>query len=197
MICAVVLAAGRSLRMGTQKLLLPVAGKPLIARIVDELLRSPVDETFVVTGTDGTRISEALAGRRVHFVVNPERDGDMLSSVRCGLRALPESCRAVLVVLGDQPRLTAEMVGKLIGAFHQCGPGIVVPVHGQRRGHPLLFSIRFRDEILQRFDGAGLRGLLEAHPQEIAEITVEDQRVLDDVDTPENFRRLTEESGAS
>jgi len=197
MICAVVLAAGRSLRMGTQKLLLPVAGKPLIARIVDELLRSPVDETSVVTGTDGGRITEALADRRVCFVNNPDRDGDMLSSVRCGLRALPASCRAVLVVLGDQPRLTAEMVGKLIGAFHQCGRGIVVPVHGQRRGHPLLFSTRFRDEILQRFDGAGLRGLLEAHPQEVGEVAVEDQRVLDDVDTPEDFRRLTEESGAS
>lgn len=197
MICAVVLAAGRSLRMGTQKLLLPVAGDPLIARVVDELLRSPVDETFVVTGADGARIIETLAGRRVRFVANPELDGDMLNSVRCGLRALPESCHAVLVALGDQPRLTAGLVVKLVEAFHQSGRGIVVPVHGKRRGHPLLFSARFRDEILQRFDGVGLRGLLEAHPQEIAEIPVEAQRELDDVDTPDDFRCLTEESSAS
>lgn len=197
MICAIVLAAGRSLRMGTQKLLLPLAGQAIIAHVVDELQRSPVNEIFVVTGMDGARISEALAGRRVCFVNNPDRDGDMLSSVRCGLWALPESCRAVLVAIGDQPRLTAELVAKLIGAFHQSGRSIAVPVHGQRRGHPLLFSKRFRDEILQRFDDVGLRGLLEAHPQEIAEITVEAQCVLDDVDTPEDFRRLTEESGAS
>ena len=194
MICAIVLAAGRSVRMGTQKLLLPLAGKPLIARVVDEVLRSPVDEILVVTGVDGARISQALAGRRVRFVANPAPEGDMLSSVRCGLRVLPGPCRAVLVALGDQPWLTAELVAKLVEEFREDGRSIVVPIHGKRRGHPLLFSARFCEEVLYSFDGVGLRGVLEAHPVEISEVAVEAAHELDDVDTPADYHRLTRDT---
>ena len=88
MISAIVLAAGRSRRMGVQKLLLPLGGQPVIARTVDEVLGSPVDEVFVVIGQDGKRIRRALRRRRVHFVINPQLEGDMLSSVRCA-RLLP------------------------------------------------------------------------------------------------------------
>src|ERR1041385_2820336 len=187
MIGAVVLAAGRSTRMGTQKLLLPWRGKPIIAHIVDELLecsargaareseglgvrqssgafgpaseelkapedwRSPrrkrvagdppqienfdpvsgaangLHSIIVVVGRDGAQIQKALHGRAVSFVENPDPDGDMLSSVRCGLRVLPASCEGILVALGDQPGLTHELVGDLIQAFHRTGRGIIVP----------------------------------------------------------------------
>jgi molybdenum cofactor cytidylyltransferase len=107
MICAVVLAAGRSERMGTQKLLLPVCGQPLVARVVDELIAGPLQQIIVVVGRDAEQIQSALAGRAVTFVSNPDSQGDMLSSVRCGLRALPALCEAVLVVLGDHPGITS------------------------------------------------------------------------------------------
>ena len=189
MICALVLAAGRSRRMGVQKLLLPVGGQPLIARVVDEVLRSPVAEVFVVIGHEGERVAEALAGRRVRFVPNPDAEGEMLSSVRCGLRAVPENCAAVLMVLGDQPGISANVIATLAGAFRTAGRGIVVPTHGGRRGHPLLFAMQYRGEILSRYNEVGLRGLLQAHPEEVFEVAVAAPGVLEDMDVPEDYHR--------
>ncbi len=91
MITAIVLAAGRSRRMGTQKLLLPVAGRPMIATVVDQLLQCPVASVLVVVGSDGEPIRQALAGRGVEFIVNDQPESEMLHSVRCGLRAASQA----------------------------------------------------------------------------------------------------------
>lgn len=196
MICAIVLAAGRSERMGTQKLLLPLAKEPVIARVVDELLHSPLQQIIVVVGCDREQIHHALAGRAVTFASNPDPEGDMLSSVRCGLRALPASCKGVLLALGDQPGVTSQLVGALIRAFHTPSPeggipkeDIIVPTHDGRRGHPLLFNARYREEILTRYDGVGLHGLLAAHPEALAELEVSTAAELEDMDTPEDYQR--------
>ncbi|MCG3179825.1 MAG: Molybdenum cofactor guanylyltransferase [Phycisphaerae bacterium] len=189
MICAIVLAAGRSRRMGTQKLLLPCGGRTVIGHIVDQILSSPVDRTFVVVaGPDAPRVADALAGMAITLVHNPDPASDMLASVRCGLRALPGECAGVLAVLGDQPRVTAGLIGGMIEAFAQGRGRILVPVSGDRRGHPLLFATDYRQEILTRFDGVGLRGLLEAHADEVVELAA-GPAVLDDIDTPDDYRR--------
>jgi len=189
MICAVVLAAGRSERMGTQKLLLSLGKRPVIACVVDELLRSPLYQILVVVGRDGEQIQSALAGSAVAFFSNPDPAGDMLSSVRCGLRALPDSCEAVLVVLGDQPGVTQGRITELVHAYHKSSCGIIVPTHAGRRGHPLLFAARYREEILTRHDGVGLHGLLAAHPEAVAELEVSTAAELEDMDTPEDYQR--------
>ena len=189
MICAVVLAAGRSERMGTQKLLLPLQGRTIIGGIVDELVNSPLEAILVVTGREAGRIQQALAGRQVSFVSNPEPAGDMLSSVRCGLRTLPAGCDAVLVVLGDQPGLRRGLVMQLLRAYRRTNCGIVVPSHSGRRGHPLLFATRFSAEVLSRFDGIGLRGLLAAHPKEVHEVLPTTAAELQDMDTPEDYQQ--------
>jgi molybdenum cofactor cytidylyltransferase len=191
MICSIVLAAGRSRRMGAQKLLLPLGDQTVIARIVDEVLLSPVDRIFVVVGPDGARIAEALAGRRVEFVTNPDPEAEMLSSVRCGLRAMPEDCDAVLAVLGDQPGVTADVIAAIVQAYNTSGRGIVIPTHNGRRGHPLLFSMLYRDEILTRHDDVGLRGLLHAHPEDVCELEFSTPNVIDDMDLPEDYERET------
>jgi CTP:molybdopterin cytidylyltransferase MocA len=113
----------------------------------------------------------------------------MLSSVRCGLRALPASCQGVLVVLGDQPSVTPGLVTALIAAFRDSGRGIVVPAWNGRRGHPMLLAARFREEVLRQHDGVGLRGVLSAHPEEVLEIDAGSPAVLDDMDTPEDYAR--------
>ena len=189
MICAMVLAAGRSRRMGAQKLLLPLGGQPMIARIADEVLRSPVDRVFLVIGPDGSRVTEALAGRRVGFVANPDAQGEMLSSVRCGLRAMPQECAAAMVLLGDQPGVTAEVVALLVRAFRTSGRGIVVPTYGGRRGHPLLLAMGCRGEIIEHYEEVGLRGLLRAHPEDVLEVEVAASGVLEDMDVPEDYRQ--------
>jgi molybdenum cofactor cytidylyltransferase len=189
MICAIVLAAGRSRRMGTQKLLLPFAGGTVIGRVVDALLSSPVDRVLVVIPPDEPQIRSALAGRRVELVENPDPQGDMLSSVRCGLRALPAETETILVAPGDQPSIDAGLVSDLLAAYRQSERGIVVPLHAGRRGHPLVFSARFRSEILARFDDLGLRGLLASHPAEVFEWPTPNPAVLEDLDTPEAYRQ--------
>lgn len=197
MICALVLAAGRSHRMGVQKLLLPLGGRPLIARVVDEVLASPVDQVFVVVGQKKERIAEALrAGqhpheRRLSFVTNADVEGEMLTSVRCGLAAMPHPCTAALLVLGDQPAITADINAALIRASQTAGRGIVVPTFGGRRGHPLLLSMKYRNEVLQRYDSVGLRGLLLAHPEDIYELELPDPGILEDLDTPDDYWRAT------
>jgi len=134
-------------------------------------------------------VSEALSGRPVSIAVNPDPEKGMLSSVRCGLRALPRECDAVLVALGDQPAVEAEMVDRLVRARADSGKGIAVPVHGGRRGHPLLFAASYGPEILERHDETGLRGLLAAHPDDIVEVQAPDAGVLADMDTPADYRR--------
>jgi molybdenum cofactor cytidylyltransferase len=188
MICAIVLAAGRSTRMGTQKLLLPYLGKTIIGHVVDEVRRSPVDHAFVVTGEDHEGVVAALADRGLNFVRNLDPGADMLSSLRCGVRALPAGCKAVLIVLGDQPAVTGEVISSVIDGHRLHGDSIVVPVYGGRRGHPVLISMRYAREVLTAFDGVGLRGLLTAHPQDVVEVPVDVPGVLEDVDTPEDYR---------
>lgn len=189
MVCAIILAAGRSRRMGAQKLLLPVGGQAMIARVTDAVLAGPVDDTVVVVGADAGHIAAALEGRRVRFVTNPDPDGEMLSSVRCGLRALPREAAAALIVLGDQPGIAPETVAAVVQGFRDSGRGIVVPTHAGRWGHPLLMAMRHRDEVLSRYDGTGLRGLLAAHPDDVFEVAAAMPGAIEDVDTPDDYAR--------
>jgi molybdenum cofactor cytidylyltransferase len=114
MTCAIVLAAGKSERMGTQKLLLPYAGSTMIARVVDAFLSAPVDSVCVVVRPSGEPIRAALAGRPVIFVENPDPKGDMLSSVRAGIRALPGNSEILLVAPGDQPAITPLLIREML-----------------------------------------------------------------------------------
>ena len=147
------------------------------------------DRVIVVVGPDGARIAEVLAGRRVDYVINPDPEAEMLSSVRCGLRATPEDCEAVLVVLGDQPGVTVDVIAAIVQAYHTSGRGIVAPVYKGKRGHPMLFAMLYRDEILTRYDAVGLRGLLHAHPEDVCEIDFPAPNVIDDMDLPEDYER--------
>jgi len=190
MIIAIVPAAGQSRRMGVEKQLLPFAGTTVIGHIVDELQRSRIDEVRVVVGHQAERVCQALAGRSILIFSNAnyERTG-MLASVRCGLAAMPADCRAVLVALGDQPAITAELVDAMIDGFSSGERGIVVPVHAGRRGHPLLLAARYRGEILTSCDQTGLRGLLAAHADDVFELPAPTAAVLADMDCPEDYRR--------
>ncbi|HCO92904.1 MAG TPA: molybdenum cofactor cytidylyltransferase [Phycisphaerales bacterium] len=189
MICSIVLAAGLSNRMGVQKLLLPFGGKTVISHIVDQLLASSIGEVHVVVGHEAERISAELSGRAVSIVNNPNYKSGMLSSVRRGLRNLPEKCRAVLVVLGDQPSITTELIEQMLQSFAATEKSILVPLYKGKRGHPILFSERYRDEILAQYDDVGLRGLLHAHPDDVSELSVSTSAVLCDMDCPQDYRK--------
>lgn len=189
MICAIVLAAGRSSRMGLQKLLLPFAGKTVITHIVDQLLASIIDKVYVVVGHEPDRIAHHLASRPVGVVTNPDYEAGMLSSVRCGFKALSSDCNAVLVALGDQPGITSKLVDDMVRSFNKTDKGILVPLHDGTRGHPILVAKHYQTEILTQYDDIGLRGLLHAHPDDIFELSASTSSVLFDMDYPEDYLR--------
>ncbi len=189
MICAIILAAGQSKRMGVQKLLLPFGGKTVIVHIVDQLTASSVDEVYVVVGCQGKQVSEGLSGRPVSIVNNSNYKSGMLSSVRCGLHAISQQCKAVLVALGDQPSVTTKLIDRMLQNFASTEKQILVPLYDGKRGHPIIFSAAYRDEILTHYDDIGLRGLLYAHKEDIFELPVKTSGVLWDMDCPEDYRR--------
>ncbi|MFC1782465.1 NTP transferase domain-containing protein [Planctomycetota bacterium] len=192
MICAVILAAGESRRMGAQKLLLPFGGVTVIEHIVDQLLNSAVNKVIVVTGYEGDRIADQISKQAVSVVLNPDYQKGMLSSVRCGLGALPAECEKVLVALGDQPALTTKLVNEMISSLVATDKGIIVPVYNGKRGHPILFSVRYCQEIMTHYDEVGLRGLMQAHPEDVFELEVSTSTVLLDMDCPDDYRRELE-----
>jgi molybdenum cofactor cytidylyltransferase len=175
--------------MGTQKLLLPYGGGTVISQVVDQAAAARVDDIVVVVGEAHDAIAEALRKRPVRLVTNRDPGSEMLTSVRVGLRALSAECRAALVVLGDQPGVTTALIDRLVAAHDASAQGVVVPVCGGRRGHPILIADRHFAALLQQYDGVGLRGLLADHPEDVLEVPVESDAALRDMDTPDDYQR--------
>ncbi|HXX68726.1 MAG TPA: molybdopterin-binding/glycosyltransferase family 2 protein [Polyangiaceae bacterium] len=191
-IAAIVLAAGTSRRMeGTNKLLATVDGIPIVVRVVDAVLGAGVDPVLVVVGHESDRVRAALAGRAVRFVENPAYPEGLGASLRAGVEALEDDIDATLVVLGDMPWLRTDHVRKVIDAYDPRGLySICVPVHDQKRGHPVLWSSRHFPEMRELGGDVGARGLLERHAQTVLSVPTDDAAILVDVDTPEMLDRV-------
>lgn len=187
MIWAVIMAAGESRRMGTQKLLLPFGETTVVGAVVGTALASRVDRVLVVLGADKDDVREEIEPLGIDSVVNENFAEGMLSSVQTGFRALPADAEAAAVMLGDQPFLPARVVDTVVEAFRRSGKGIVVPVHRGQRGHPVLIDLKYRDEVLALDPADGLRRLMHAHPDDIFEAEVEDANILRDMDVPEDY----------
>ncbi len=189
MICAIVLAAGCSSRMGTQKLLLPFGETTVISHIVNQILKSKVTDTYVVLGHNPQKVTEELSGKPVTIIYNPEYQTGMLSSVRAGIREIQKKYDSILIALGDQPSITSNLIDKMVRHFTETGKKIIVPKYNDKRGHPILLSTIFKNEILTNFDDIGLRGLLRTHDSDIYEMNVSDSSVVSDMDYPEDYQR--------
>jgi molybdenum cofactor cytidylyltransferase len=186
-IWAVILAAGESRRMGTQKLLLPFGDATVIESVVLTALASRVDRVLAVLGADRDAVRQKLEPLGIDFVINENFVKGMLSSVQAGFAALPPDAEAAVVMLGDQPFLPAGVVYAVVEAFRRSGKGIVVPAFQGRRGHPVLIGLKYRDEVLALDPTDGLRRLMHAHPDDIFEAEVEDANILRDMDVPEDY----------
>ena len=187
MIWAVILAAGESRRMGTQKLLLPFGETTLVGAVVGTALASRVDRVLVVLGADKDDVREEIEPLGIDSVVNENFAEGMLSSVQAGFRALPADAEAAVVMLGDQPFLPARVVDAVVEAYRRSGKGIVVPAFQGRRGHPVLVDLKYRDAVLALDPADGLRRLMRAHPKDVFEAEVEDANILRDMDVPEDY----------
>jgi molybdenum cofactor cytidylyltransferase len=189
MIQAIILAAGKSERMGRVKPLLPWGKLTLVEAIIDCVGRSRAKEVLIVLGVAREVIEPVIAKYHVGRVFNPDSARGMLSSIQRGLEAVPRDARAVLFFLGDQPAPSAAIINRLIDAYEKTGKGIVLPVYGGRRGHPVLIDLKYRNEIKTLDPEIGLRQLMRDHHEDVLEVRTRSPRVLLDIDTPEDYQR--------
>ncbi len=186
---AIVLAAGLSTRMGTQKLLLPFEGKTIIEKVVENILNSGVTKVMVVLGSDHTQIAETLKSWPVNFVLNENFREGMHTSVIIGVKALPEEAKAVMIFLGDQPFISVKVVEIVVEAWKNSGKGIVIPLFDGKRGHPPLFDLKYKDELSKLDPETGLRTIAQKFPDDICEVETFSPEIVRDIDTPEDYSK--------
>jgi molybdenum cofactor cytidylyltransferase len=186
-VAALVLAAGRSTRMGgPNKLLAEIGGKPLVRIAAEQALASRARPVVVVTGHQREQVEAALAGLGVSFVHNPDYADGLSTSLKAGIAALPADVDGAIVCLGDMPQVDAALIDRLIGAFDpEKGALIVVPTIAGKRGNPVVWSRRFFADLAKLDGDIGARHLLGSYPEALVEVPVTGRGALVDVDTPD------------
>jgi molybdenum cofactor cytidylyltransferase len=190
-IAAIVLAAGRSTRMGSQnKLLADIGGKPMVRRAVETALASRAEPVVVVTGHMATEVGVALAVLDLTVVANPDYATGLASSLKAGVKALPKTCDGALIILGDMPLIEPEQINRLLQA-HERG-AIVVPARKGRIGNPVLWPARYFPELLQLEGDVGAKQLLSKYADQVTEVDLGTDAIFIDVDTPDALAQLRE-----
>lgn len=188
MVSAVVLAAGASTRMGSQKLLLPLGGEPIVRRTVREVCAAGFDDVLVVVGHEHEKVVAALDGLSIRHVVNDEYRTGMGSSFRSAVEQL-EGSEAAMFALGDQPFVTALEYLSVLTTYRQRTPGIVSARFGEVTAPPHLFSRAFFPELARLTHGA--RSVLQRHGDQTIVLHFPSD-LLQDIDTPEDYERATQ-----
>jgi molybdenum cofactor cytidylyltransferase len=186
-VAAIVLAAGMSTRMGGQKVILPLSGRPVVQWVVDAALQSRVTQTIVVVGHEAELVVEALQARALTVVLNPDHERGMSTSLRSGVQATDEGCDAAIFLLGDQPFVTPVLLDRLIDRFAETRSTVVRPLVGGRPANPVLMSARLFPEILAQSGDVGGREIIDRHHGEVCLVPIDDLRVIVDIDTPADY----------
>ena len=194
-VAAVILAAGRSTRMGgPNKLLAAIGGRPLVRIAAEEALASQARPVVVVTGHQRAEVEAALEGLPIERVHNPNFAQGLSTSLKAGLAALPAEVDGAVICLGDMPQVRAPLIDRLIAAFDpERGALVVVPVSDGKRGNPVVWSRRFFGELGTLEGDVGARHLIGRYPEAMTEVQVSGAAALTDVDTPAVFERVKAE----
>jgi molybdenum cofactor cytidylyltransferase len=194
-LAALVLAAGRSTRMGgPNKLTAEIGGRPLVRIAAEQALASKARPVIVVTGHQRDRVEAALSGLDVRLVHNPDYADGMSTSVKVGIAAVPADADGAIVCLGDMPQVDAKLIDRLLAAFDpEKGALVVVPTMDGKRGNPVVWSRRFFPELTALGGDVGARHLIASYPEAVAEVPVAGRAALVDVDTPDALRELKAE----
>jgi molybdenum cofactor cytidylyltransferase len=187
-IAGILLAAGAALRMGQSKLLLQWKDETLIHRAASIALEAGLDPVIVVTGANSQGISDAVKDLPVIVVNNPNWQSGQSTSIRVGIKALPERTLAAVFLLGDQPFVSPELIQKLLTTYLQTKPVILAPFVGDKRSNPVLFDHTIFDNLCQLQGDVGARSVFGKYPP--AAMSWFDERILLDIDTPEDYARL-------
>ncbi len=191
-VAAILLAAGRSRRMGTFKPLLPFGDRTVIECCVGNLRAAGIDEVVVVVGHRAEDVRQQLKGFDVRFAVNPDPDSEMSASIALGVEQVGCDARSLIVALVDHPAVPPEVIRSLIEEWKR-GATLVQPEHAGSGGHPVLIDMAYRDELLVLDPAQGLRALFASHREQVRRVPVASPYVARDIDTWEAYRRLHED----
>lgn len=197
MISGILLAAGESKRMQPDfKPLLKWGKRTVVGECVHQMRNSQLADIFVVLGHREADVRARLAGTGVQFAVNKDYANGMLSSIKTGLAMLGPNTDAVLIALVDQPMVKSYVINKLIDAYGDGSKGIIIPTYQGKHGHPIIVSYGYFDEIMQLDEAnpEGLRAFINAHKNDWLEVPVETSAVIEDIDVPEQYQRLSRQA---
>ncbi len=196
-IAAVILAAGESRRMGFPKALLRYREKSFLESVLAASRAIGLEPAVVVLGPDADKILSSVGLERALVVRNEHPETGQIGSIRKAVEQLVNHpVDAALFWPVDHPRVAISTLDQLVQRFRESHQPIVVPTHGSRRGHPVLFARTVFPELIQAPDTAGARAVMRADPNRVLEVPVDDSAVLQDIDTPEAYEALIRGSTA-
>jgi molybdenum cofactor cytidylyltransferase len=188
MISAILLAAGQSKRMGKLKQLMPFGQSSIVGQAVDNILNSAVDEVIVVVGYKAEDVAKAVTAKPVKVVINPDYEQGMSTSIIAGLKSVHSKAQGIMLALGDQPLVDSQTISRLIEEFYNHDKGIAVPTYQGRRGHPIIFAIKYKEQLLELGGDMGGRQIIENHPDDVLEVAVGSESIFADFDTTDDYQ---------
>jgi len=183
-VSAILLAAGKSSRMGKLKQLMPLGESTMLEQTLDNLLGSKAAEVIVVLGYKAEEVMKRLSGKPIKVVVNPLYRKGMSTSIAAGLKFVDSQSQAVMLTLADQPYVDSPTINRLIDAFSSDKKGIVIPTHQGQRGHPLIFAKKYQAQLYDLSGDIGGREIIKQHPEDVLEVPVDCEGIVIDIDTP-------------
>lgn len=192
-IVAIILGAGLSMRMGHQKLLLPWKNTTVLGNIVSVLSSNQIKDIIVVIQPDHDHLQDYIIQLSnkfpVRFTMNELfRSDDMVTSIQYGLKAIRNSPAAALVVLGDQPQIKPDTINQIIHIHKKSKSSILIPSFSMRRGHPWLIPFHLIPQFMKLQYPLTPRDFLEQHKNEIKYVIVDNDSILTDIDTPDEYQ---------
>jgi len=192
-ITAIILAAGMSTRMGRPKLLLPWKEKTILGAITSTLVEAGIQEIIVVIQAQQEQLYDHIKQLSIDFPVSPVfndsfNSDDMLSSIRYGLKAIKPSNNAALITLGDQPQIQEDVVRLICYTYSQTNASIIIPSYHMKRGHPWLIQHTLWPQLIQLSHPSTPHDFLEQYKDEIYYVLVDNPSILQDIDTPEDYK---------
>jgi molybdenum cofactor cytidylyltransferase len=194
-IAAVILAGGRSSRMGVLKPLLSLGAKTVIETAINAFRKAEIDDIIVVLGHEAGKIIPLLENNEIRWVINDDYDRGMFSSVQVGVRSLAGDCRAFFLSPADVPLIRVDTLERLINAFQSEERDVYHPCYRQRRGHPPLIAATLIPSILAYKEAGGLRALLARYQETSLDVERDDPGILLDLDSPEDYKRAKSRHG--
>jgi molybdenum cofactor cytidylyltransferase len=183
MLSSILLAAGESKRMGRLKQLMPWGQSTMVEKTIDNLLDSAVSEVIVVLGHEAEEVIKVIVDRPVKLAINPDYKQGMSTSIMAGLNLVDSQAQAVLLALGDQPLIDCQTMNRLIEEFHSNDKGIAIPTYRGRRGHPVIFAMKYKERLLELKGDVGGKQLIKNNAEDVLEVAVDCAGICIDFDT--------------